>query len=132
MPVIDQAIRFRSELQRHETQVTNQALDAYRLVVNRLEDKITLLMSRIEVLEAQGNLTAEAVRKQAVLSSLLNQLEDEITKFGGYIDTNNTLAAKRALDLAGKHSQLLTAVHFENNPSLTQAFNATWDRLPTE
>lgn len=132
MPVLDQAVRFRSELARHETQATNQVIEAYRLITNRLEDKITLLMSRIELLEAQGNLTPDSVRKQAVWSSLLNQLEDEITKFGGYVDTNNTLAAKRALDLAGKHSQLLTAIHFENNPSLTQAFNATWDRLPTE
>ena len=132
MPVLEQAVRFRSELARHETQATNQVIDAYRLITNRLEDKITVLMSRIELLEAQGNLTPETVRKQAVWSSLLNQLEDEIKKFGGYVDTNNTLAAKRALDLAGKHSQLLTAIHFENNSSLTKAFNATWDRLPTE
>lgn len=132
MPVIDQATRFRNELARHETSATNQVIDAYRLITNRLEDKLTLLMSRIEVLDSQNNLNANTIRKQAVWSSLLNQLEDEITKFGGYVDTSNTLAAKRALDLAGKHSQLLTAVHFENNPSLTQAFNATWDRLPTE
>lgn len=132
MPIIDQAIRFRNELQRQETSATNQAIEAYRLVVNRLEDKLTLLMSRIEVLEAQGNLNAESVRKQAVWSSLLQQLEEEVTKFGGLVALDNQRAAIRALDLAGKHSQLLTQTHFENNPALLKAFELTWDRLPTE
>lgn len=130
--VIETATRFRNQLGSLETSATNDLIDAYQRIVNRLEDKITVLMSRIEVLEAQGNLTPEAVRKQAVWSSLLNQIEDEIKRYGGFVDTQNQLSANKALDLAGKHSGLLTRTYFENNPALLQAFNTTWDRLPNE
>lgn len=130
--VIDTAQRFRSQVMRQETQSVNQLIDAYQLITNRLEDKLTVLQSRIEVLEANGQLTPENVRKQAVWSSLLNQLEDEIKKYGGYVDTQNTIAAQKSIDLAGKHSQLLTAVYFNDNPALQKAFNASWDRLPNE
>lgn len=132
MPVIDQAIRFRSELQRHETQATNQAIDAYKLLTNRLEDKLTVLQSKFEALEAKGQLTPENVRKLGVWSSLLQQLENEVDKFGGYVDTNNRVAATRSIEMAGKHAEKLTAINFETKPELNKAFNATWDRLPTE
>lgn len=130
--VLDTANRFRTELSKRETTATNQLINAYRLVTRSLQDKLTVLMSRIEVLEEQGNLTPETVRKQSVWSSLLNQLEDELKKYGSFVDTNATIAAQQAIDLAAKHSQLLTQVYFQNNPNLTQAFNATWDRLPSE
>ena len=78
--VIETATRFRGQLASLETSATNDLIVAYRGVTNRLEDKLTVLMSRIEVLDNQGALTPEAIRKQAIWSSLLNQIQDEITK----------------------------------------------------
>jgi hypothetical protein len=130
--VIETADRFRSQLARLETAATSDLLTAYRGVANRLEDKITVLTARFEQLEAQGQLTPENVRKLATWASLLNQIEDEITKYGGYVDTQNRVAAQRSIDLAGKHSQQLTATYFNDNPTLLKAFNATWDRLSNE
>lgn len=130
--VIETAIRFRNQLSRLETSATNDLTIAYQRIVNRLEDKLTVLQTNIELLEAQGNLTPNKVQKLAVWSSLLNQIEDEIIKYGGYVDTQNQVAAKKSIDLAGRHSQLLTQTYFNDNPSLLQAFNATWDRLPNE
>ena len=130
--VIETANRFKNELARQETSSVNQLIGAYRLVTNRLEDKLSVLMSRIELLEATNSLTPERVRKQAVWSSLLNQIEDEIKRYGGYVDTTNIIASKQAIELASKHSQLLTQVNFIDNPALLKAFNATWDRLPSE
>jgi hypothetical protein len=130
--VIETADSFRSQLARLETAATSDLLSAYRGVTNRLEDKITVLMARFEQLESQGRLTPENVRKLATWGSLLNQIEDEITKYGGYVDTQNRVAAQKSIDLAGKHSQLLTATYFNDNPQLLKAFNATWDRLPNE
>ena len=132
MPVIDQAVRFRNELQRHETQATNQAIDAYQLLTNRLEDKLTVLQAKFEALESKGQLTPENVRKLAVWSSLLQQLENEVDKFGGFVDTNNRIAATKSIEMASKHAEKLTAINFETKPDLTKAFKATWDRLPTE
>lgn len=130
--VIETSDRFRGQLARLETSATSDLLTAYRGVTNRLEDKITVLMARFEQLETQGSLTPENVRKLATWGSLLNQIEDEITKYGGYVDTQNRVAAQKSIDLAGKHSQQLTATYFNDNPQLLQAFNATWDRLPNE
>lgn len=130
--VIETAVRLRNQLSRLETSATNDLTIAYQRIVNRLEDKLTLLQTNIELLEAQGNLTPNKVQKLAVWSSLLNQIEDEIIKYGGYVDTQNQLAAQKSIDLAGRHSQLLTQTYFNDNPSLLQAFNATWDRLPNE
>jgi len=130
--VIETANRFKNELLRHETNSTNQMLGAYKLVTNRLEDKLSGLMSQIEALEAQGTLTPNNIKNLAVWPSLLNQLQDEVTKFGGFVDTHNTLAANKSIDLASNHSQLLTAVNFQDKPDLTKAFNATWDKLSTE
>ncbi|RTK96556.1 MAG: hypothetical protein EKK64_03740 [Neisseriaceae bacterium] len=130
--VIETADRFRGQLARLETSATSDLLTAYRGVTNRLEDKITVLMARFEQLESSGRLTPENVRKLATWGSLLNQIEDEITKYGGYVDTQNRVAAQKSIDLAGKHSKLLTATYFNDNPNLLKAFNATWDRLPNE
>ena len=130
--VIETADRFRTQLSRLETSATNDLLSAYRGVTNRLEDKITVLLSKFEQLEKQGQLTPENVRKLGTWASLLNQIEDEISKYGGYVDTQNRLAAQKSIDLAGKHSQLLTATYFNDNPNLLKAFNATWDKLPSD
>lgn len=130
--VIETADIFRGQLARLESAATSDLLAAYRGVTNRLEDKLTVLQSKFEVLEALGRLTPENVRKLATWSSLLNQIEDEVTKYGGYVDTQNRVAAQKSIDLAGKHSQQLTQTYFNDNPSLTKAFNATWDRLPNE
>lgn len=130
--VLETATRFRGQLANQETQASNDLIAAYRGVVNRLEDKLSVLMTKIEQLEAQGNLTPEQVRKQAVWSSLLQQMETGIAKYGGYVSTQNTVAAQKAIDLAGKHSQLLTQTYFNDNPALVKAFNASWDRLPNE
>jgi len=130
--VIETADGFRNQLARLETSATSDLLTAYRGVTNRLEDKITVLMARFEQLEAAGRLTPENIRKLATWGSLLNQIEDEITKYGGYVDTQNRVAAQKSIDLAGKHSQQLTSVYFNDNPRLLQAFNASWDRLPNE
>lgn len=130
--VIETADRFRGQLARLESAATSDLLAAYRGVTNRLEDKLTVLQSKFEVLEARGQLTPENVRKLATWSSLLNQIEDEITKYGGYVDTQNRVAAQKSIDLAGKHSQQLTSVYFNDNPALLKAFNATWNRLPNE
>lgn len=130
--VIETADRFRGQLSRLESSATSDLLAAYRGVTNRLEDKITVLLSKFEQLEKQGQLTPENVRKLGTWSSLLNQLEDEISKYGGYVDTQNRVAAQKSIDLAGKHSQLLTATYFNDNPNLLKAFNATWDKLPSD
>ena len=130
--VIETADRFRSQLRNKETSATNDLLTAYRGVTNRLEDKLTVLQSKIEVLEKNGNLTPENVRKLAVWGSLLNQIEDEITKYGGYVATQNKVAAQATIDMASKHSKLLTQTYFNDNPNLVKAFNASWDVLPSE
>lgn len=130
--VIETADRFRGQLARLETSATSDLLSAYQGVSRRLEDKIAVLTARFEQLEKRGALTPENVRKLGTWGSLLNQIEDEITKYGGYVDTQNRVAAQKSIDLAGKHSQLLTATYFNDNPSLLKAFNASWDRLPNE
>lgn len=53
--VIETADRFRNQLRSKETAATNDLSTAYRGVTNRLEDKLTVLQSKIEVLEKQGN-----------------------------------------------------------------------------
>lgn len=130
--VIETADRFRNQLRSKETSATNDLLTAYRGVTNRLEDKLTVLQAKIEVLEKNGNLTPENVRKLAVWGSLLNQVEDEITKYGGYVATQNKVAAQSTIDMASKHSKLLTQTYFNDNPNLVKAFNASWDVLPSE
>ncbi len=130
--VIETADRFRNQLRSKETSATNDLLTAYKGVTNRLEDKLIVLQARIEVLEKQGNLTPENVRKLAVWGSLLNQVEDEISKYGGYVATQNKVAAQSTIDMASKHSKLLTQTYFNDNPNLVKAFNASWDVLPSE
>lgn len=130
--VIETADRFRNQLRSKETSATNDLLTAYRGVTNRLEDKLTVLQAKIELLEKNGNLTPENVRKLAVWGSLLNQVEDEITKYGGYVATQNKVAAQSTIDMASKHSKLLTQTYFNDNPNLVKAFNASWDTLPAE
>jgi hypothetical protein len=89
-------------------------------------------LAKLEQLEKQGQLTPENVRKLGTWASLLNQIEDEISKYGGYVDTQNRVAAQKSIELAGKNSQLLTATYFSDNPNLLKAFNATWDKLPSD
>lgn len=129
--VLVTADRFKKELLNKETLAVNDLLDTYQLLTRRLETNIQLLESEIALLHEQGVLSQYRLNRLGTLGRLLNQLDDEVTKFGGFVDTRTRLASKQAIDLAGDHSYGLVRSYFEN-PDLTKVLAATWDRLPTE
>lgn len=131
-PVIEAAERNKRELLRGENQASTRLINAYGLVYGRLSNKVEQLQREIELLDNQGNLTINRVRKLAVYGSLLNQITDEVSRYGGFVDTELKLADQNTIKLALDHSQRITQSYFLFNKTATEAFNMTWDRLPTE
>lgn len=131
-PVIEAAERNRRELLRNETQASNKLISAYGLVYSRLSNKVERLQRDIELLASQDTLTINKVRKLSVYGSLLQQITEEVTKYGGYVDTEMRLADTKTINTAFTHSQRLTQSYFLFNKSALDAFNVTWDNLPTE
>lgn len=132
MPVLDQARRYKSELLRQETDATNQLLSAYNLVTNRLQEKLNSLESEIERLVLRNELSVDKVRRLNVYVSLLNQIENEVSRYGEFANTQLQVNSDRFIELANQHTRGLTQQYFLIRPELNQAFEATWDTLPVE
>ena len=131
-PVIEAAERNKRELIRNENAASTRLINAYGLVYGRLAAKVEQLENTLEQLDLQGNLSINTVRKLAVYGSLLNHITDEVSRYGGFVDTELKLADQNTIKLALDHSQRITQSYFLFNKTATEAFNMTWDRLPTE
>jgi len=129
--VLETATRTRNELLRAENATTTRLIRSYEQMYSRLQNAVTALESDIALLASSGRLTPYRVTNLTRYGALLNQIEDEISKYGGIVDNENRLATSATIDRALSHSRLLTSSYF-SNPSIIQAFNATWDSLPKD
>lgn len=131
-PVIEAAERNRRELLRNENKASTRLISAYGLIYNRLTPKIQQLENDIELLNSRGELSINKVRKLNVYASLVDQVNTEITRYGGFVDTEIRINTVNTINTAFSHSQRLTQSYFLFNKTATDAFNVTWDNLPVE
>lgn len=131
-PIIEAAERNRRELLTREAATTNRLIQAYQALYTTLDPKIQQLQRDIELLALRNELSINKVRQLNVYTSLKQQINDQITRYGGFVDTEIRLNTTATINTAFEHSQRLTQSYFQFNKAALQAFAITWDNLPTD
>ena len=132
MPVIQTAERNRRELLAREGAAVGRLADAYRILSTSLQDKIRTLELEVSAMGSAGTLSVDKVQRLTVYGSLLEQVGEELTRFGIIADNELRVSSRYAIDTGLQHSQRLVQSYFDFNPNLTKAFAVSWDNLPVE
>lgn len=127
-PTIEAAQRFRQQLLNREQQAANRLVTAYGRAYGRMQENITALQQQIDREQVP---TRAEVTRLASLRSLLRQVEDEVTRFAVYADTEIGNAATESIRAGLNDSRSLAMSPFRT-PQGQQTIAAGWDMLPVE
>jgi hypothetical protein len=96
--IIDLAQKFRDALLREDEATMNRLATAYNQIYVRLKDKLQLLIDQIE--KQEGDMTASQIIRLTQYRDLMNAVQNELAKYGTYVEMELSQAARRAIDLA--------------------------------
>ena len=105
--VISLAEKFRAQLIAQDAVQLARVSDAYRLIYNRLKDKIDLLVAEVGEL---GVVTRGQVVRLARYKSLITSIETEMAQFSGFINVELSTTANQLIGQASAHVQVYMRV----------------------
>jgi hypothetical protein len=131
-PVLDAAERFRRAALARERETATRLVQTYGRIYRNLNAQQTALEQSLTAIQAAGEQVgrSQAARLDAV-RSLLNQVADEIGRWGQYADTEVSQAAQREI-LAGLGDSRNMVQAYFTSPNAQRAIAASFDMLPAE
>lgn len=131
-PIIDAAITFRNQALARERETANRMVQTYGRVYQRLEAQQSALEQSLTAIQSahQQVSRAQAARLGAV-RSLLDQTQEELTRWGQYADQDVSAAAQREI-VAGLNDSRGMVQSYFTNPRAQSAIGARFDMLPAE
>lgn len=96
--------RFRAQLDAQDERALNRLVDAYRLMYDRIEGRVDALLLQIE----KEGLTSGKVFRLERYKSLMQQIEDEVSRYASYLRTEIDLSTRASIQSGLNHSRQLT------------------------
>jgi hypothetical protein len=121
--VITLAEQYSAALLKHDTAALNRIINAYGAIYQRLDDKITALTLEI----GEQAPTAGQVARMARFTSLIEQTNNELTDFQGYLKTEVNSQARGAIGMGVNDAARLVGASATGDAVVLAGFN----RLPT-
>ena len=131
-PVLDAAELFRAQALARERDAANRLVQTYGRVYARLNEQQTGLEQALTAIQGSGLPVgrAQAARLGAV-RSLVNQAEEELTRWGQYADVEVSRAAQGEVVAGLADSRGMVQAYF-TSPTAQRAVTASFDMLPAE
>jgi hypothetical protein len=123
-PVIDAANRFGAALARGDQAAGARMVDAYRLVYERLQDKIDLLVQEIGLEQP----TAGQLVRMRRYTELMTQTQAELQRYGILAQSEVERLTRAGVDLGESNARALMSISLSGSSGVSGQFN----RLPVE
>ena len=78
---------LRRQADRADAEAVERIARAYAMTYTRVESHQQALIDQVELLQKQGELTAQAVKRTRAYQNLINAIDDELTGYSSYLRT---------------------------------------------
>lgn len=89
-PLLEIWEALRRQADRADALAVERIARAYAITYTRVESQQQALVDQIELLQKQGALTVQAVKRSRAYQNLINTIDDELTEYSAYLRTEIT------------------------------------------